>query len=71
MSAGLRIKGSESLDSSSLPPAVVTLRKQVDSTARRLAVAEQALKDYEERSKLIVPDEQAAAQIEAGGFCAP
>jgi uncharacterized protein involved in exopolysaccharide biosynthesis len=43
--------------------AVVTLRAQVDSTARRLAAAEQALRSYEERSKLIVPDEQAAAQI--------
>lgn len=43
--------------------AVATLRAQVDSTARRLAVAEVALRDYEERSKLIVPEEQAAAQI--------
>jgi hypothetical protein len=39
------------------------LRAQVDSTARRLAVAEQALKNYEERSRLIVPEEQATAQI--------
>jgi uncharacterized protein involved in exopolysaccharide biosynthesis len=39
------------------------LRRQVDSTARRLAVAEGALRTFEERNRLVAPEEQATAQI--------
>jgi uncharacterized protein involved in exopolysaccharide biosynthesis len=39
------------------------LRTQVDSTARKLASAETALRGFEERSKLIDPEEQATAQV--------
>ena len=39
------------------------LRMEVDSTSRRLAVAEQSLRAFEEQSKLIAPEEQASAQV--------
>ncbi|HEY9226559.1 MAG TPA: GNVR domain-containing protein [Gemmatimonadaceae bacterium] len=42
---------------------VAQLRMEVDSTSRRLAAAEQALRAFEERSRLIAPEEQATAQI--------
>jgi uncharacterized protein involved in exopolysaccharide biosynthesis len=43
--------------------AVTQLRRQVDSTARRLAQAETELRAFEERYKLIAPEEQATAQV--------
>jgi uncharacterized protein involved in exopolysaccharide biosynthesis len=43
--------------------AVSRLRRQVDSTARRLAAAEVELRAFEERSRLIAPEEQATAQV--------
>jgi uncharacterized protein involved in exopolysaccharide biosynthesis len=43
--------------------AVVRLREQVDSTSRKLARTEAALRDFEERVRLIAPQEQATAQI--------
>jgi uncharacterized protein involved in exopolysaccharide biosynthesis len=39
------------------------LANQVDSTHRKLIVAESMLRTFEERNKLIVPEEQATAQI--------
>jgi uncharacterized protein involved in exopolysaccharide biosynthesis len=39
------------------------LRHQVDSTARRLASAEITLRSFEERSRLIAPQDQATAQV--------
>ena len=42
---------------------VTRLRGQVAETARRLADAETVLRAFEERSRLIVPDEQASAQV--------
>lgn len=39
------------------------LKYQVDSTSRQLAAAEMALKTFEERSKLIAPQDQATAQV--------
>jgi uncharacterized protein involved in exopolysaccharide biosynthesis len=42
---------------------VVELRLQVDSTARRLAAAELALRSFEEGSHLIAPQDQATAQV--------
>jgi uncharacterized protein involved in exopolysaccharide biosynthesis len=43
--------------------AVVQLRVQVDTTARRLARAEATLRAFEEQSRLIAPEEQATAQV--------
>ncbi len=43
--------------------AVIRLRAQVDSTSRKLGVAESALRAFEEQAKLIAPEEQATAQI--------
>jgi uncharacterized protein involved in exopolysaccharide biosynthesis len=43
--------------------AVVRLRSQVDSTSRKLGEAESALRAFEERAKLIAPEEQATAQV--------
>jgi uncharacterized protein involved in exopolysaccharide biosynthesis len=43
--------------------AVVRLREQVDSTSRKLARTEIALRDFEERVKLIAPQDQASAAI--------
>jgi tyrosine-protein kinase Etk/Wzc len=43
--------------------AVIRLRSQVDSTSRKLGEAESALRAFEERAKLIAPEEQASAQI--------
>lgn len=43
--------------------AVLRLRGQVDSTARKLSESETALRAFEERVKLIAPQEQATAQI--------
>ena len=43
--------------------AVTRLRRQVDSTARRLAQSESDLRAFEERYKLIAPEEQASAQV--------
>jgi uncharacterized protein involved in exopolysaccharide biosynthesis len=43
--------------------AVTQLRRQVDSTAHKLAAAETTLRAFEEQSRLIVPEEQATAQI--------
>ncbi len=43
---------------------VAQLRLQVDSTARRLTEAERTLRTFEERSRLIMPEDQATAQIE-------
>ncbi len=43
--------------------AIAELRFQVDTTARRLAAAEASLRAFEERTRLIVPEEQASAQI--------
>ena len=42
---------------------VAQLRFQVDSTARKLAAAESALRAFEERNRLIAPEEQASAQV--------
>jgi uncharacterized protein involved in exopolysaccharide biosynthesis len=39
------------------------LRGQVDSTARHLAAAEMELRTFEERNRLIAPEEQATAQV--------
>jgi uncharacterized protein involved in exopolysaccharide biosynthesis len=39
------------------------LSAQVDSTRRKLIAAEGALRTFEERSRLIVPEEQATAQV--------
>jgi uncharacterized protein involved in exopolysaccharide biosynthesis len=39
------------------------LRLQVDSTTRALSIAENKLRDYEERTRLIDPKEQSAAQV--------
>lgn len=39
------------------------LRRQVDSQRVQLAAAEEALRRYQERSGLVVPEEQAAAQV--------
>ena len=43
--------------------AVLRLRAQVDSTSLKLGVSESALRSFEERAKLIAPEEQATAQI--------
>jgi uncharacterized protein involved in exopolysaccharide biosynthesis len=43
--------------------AVLRLRSQVDSTYRKLGEAESALRAFEERARLIAPEEQATAQI--------
>jgi uncharacterized protein involved in exopolysaccharide biosynthesis len=43
--------------------AVAQLENQVDSTHRKLLIAEGALRTFEEQSRLIVPEEQATAQI--------
>lgn len=42
---------------------VAELRYQIDTTARRLTAAEVALRDFEERSRLIAPEEQATEQV--------
>lgn len=42
---------------------VTQLQHQVDSTARKLAESEAALRAFEERSRLIAPEEQASAQV--------
>ncbi|HVX40761.1 MAG TPA: Wzz/FepE/Etk N-terminal domain-containing protein [Gemmatimonadaceae bacterium] len=42
---------------------VAVLQGQVDSTGRRLAIAEQSLRGFEEQSRLVAPEEQASAQI--------
>jgi uncharacterized protein involved in exopolysaccharide biosynthesis len=42
---------------------VVQLRREVDSTGRRLAQSEMALRSFEEQSRLIAPEEQASAQV--------
>lgn len=43
--------------------AVTSLRREVDSTARRLGIAESSLRSFEERTRLVAPEEQASAQI--------
>jgi uncharacterized protein involved in exopolysaccharide biosynthesis len=43
--------------------AIVRLRAQVDSTARTLGESEMQLRAFEERSRLIAPEEQATAQV--------
>jgi succinoglycan biosynthesis transport protein ExoP len=43
------------------------LRLQVDSTSRKLAAAEAALRSFEERSRLIAPEDQATAQVKRMG----
>lgn len=43
--------------------AVGQLSAEVDSTRRKMLAAEGALRTFEERSRLIVPEEQASAQI--------
>lgn len=47
---------------------VAELRFQVDSTARRLADAETALRDFQESSKLVAPTEQATEQLKRMGL---
>lgn len=42
---------------------VAQLRLEVDSTARSMAVAETALRNFEQQAKLIDPEEQASAQV--------
>jgi uncharacterized protein involved in exopolysaccharide biosynthesis len=42
---------------------VTRLRAQVDSTLHKLTAAERSLRDYEVRSRLIAPDDQATADI--------
>jgi uncharacterized protein involved in exopolysaccharide biosynthesis len=43
--------------------AVAELRFQVDSTARKLAASEAALRSFEEQARIIAPEEQAKAEI--------
>jgi succinoglycan biosynthesis transport protein ExoP len=47
---------------------VAQLRREVDSTSRKLAVAEVALRSFEEQSRLIVPEEQATEQVKRIGL---
>lgn len=47
---------------------VARLRFQVDSTSRALALAETALRDYATRSGMIVPQDQASAEIKRLGL---
>jgi len=43
--------------------AVAQLQEQVDSTVRRLGIAENDLRAFEERARLVAPEEQAAADV--------